>query len=429
MGDTQHRVASIGLGSMGLPIAANIAKGGYEVAGYDISPERRQLAEQQGVRAEATIAGAVKGADVIITMLYSGEIIETVLSGEDGILAHIKPGALIVDTSTISPEDSARFAKMIEDKGCRYLRAPVSGTVYLAEAGTLSVFASGNKEDYDMVQPIMEHMSMSRDYVGEGEAARVIKLVINMLVMSATNTLGEAIRFGEQWGMSREVLVDAVNNSIVGSRHYQSRAAGLKSKQYTNAGPVEMGYKDLKMVLANAEANGYDLPIHSFVGRNMQELVDNGRGQQEVSALAEYPLDDASPNVIPSFGGDECAAEIIAADDERYAVMMEGQREKIEAFYSPDLTYTHTNGYTQSKDEFLASQTSGEISYNSIDRESIEVSCYGNVALAQGTVKIDVDVAGETRKLHNRYLAVWERPHGKWRMRAWASTALESAAL
>ena len=429
MGDAQYRVASIGLGSMGLPIAAHIAKGGYEVAGYDISPERRQLAAEQGVKAVSTIADAVRDADIIITMLYNGEVIESALTGEDGILANIKPGALVVDTSTISPEDSERFAKMIEDKGCSYLRAPVSGTVYLAEAGTLSVFASGNKEDYGRALPVLEHMSMSRDYVGEGEAARVIKLVINMLVMSATNTLGEAIRFGEQWGMSREVLVDAVNNSIVGSRHYQSRAAGLKSREYTNAGPVVMGYKDLKMVLANAEANGYELPIHSFVGRNMQELVDDGRGDQEVSALAEYPLADKSPSVIPSFGGDECAAEVIAADDERYAVMMEGERAKIETFYSPELTYTHTNGYTQSKDEFLASQTSGEISYNSIDRESIDVSCYGNVAIAQGTVKIDVDVAGENRKLHNRYLAVWERPHGKWRMRAWASTALESAAL
>jgi 3-hydroxyisobutyrate dehydrogenase len=414
-----EKIAWIGLGQMGLPMARNLVKSGCQVTGYDVLPARVELAAAIGVAPASSIGEAVAGAHVVFTMLYDGKVLKSALTGPDGILERIRPGSLLVDMSTIAPQTSAEIAAMIEAKGCRYLRAPVSGSAIIAEAGTLSVFVSGDRQEFENIKPVFKGMSASQDYVGGGEAARVIKLVINMLVASSTATLGEAIRFGEAWSIPRDVLVDAVNSSIVGCRHYQSRAAGLKSRKYTNSGPLGTLLKDVDMVMSDASAKGYKLPIHRFVLSNIAQLVAEGRGNLEASVLAELPRD------LPGDSGEitndvRDVGDIMAADDARYAALLSGDPGRVDPLLSPDLAYTHTKGVCQNKTDYLASFASGQFVYQKFARQSANVSVSCNLAVMQGTVRIDVLVSGEARSMHNRYLAVWERgTDRRWRLKTW----------
>lgn len=286
-------VGWIGVGAMGLPICANLVKGGVDVIALDRRPERTALAAEAGARAATSTAQLVTGSDIIFSMVYDDAALEVLLSGADGVLASILPGTLFIDMSTVSPAVSAWAAGMLAKNGVRYLRAPVSGSVPLAQDGTLAVMASGKRSDFEDCLPVLRLFSSLQTYVGEGEAARVIKLVINMMVVNATALIGEALSFGERSGVPRETLVDAINSSIVGSRHYQSRADGLKNRRYTSAGPVSMAAKDVDMVLAIARNQALSLPLTSYIRQYVTQMIHEGKGDLEVTALAEFPLRSA----------------------------------------------------------------------------------------------------------------------------------------
>jgi ketosteroid isomerase-like protein len=229
--------------------------------------------------------------------------------------------------------------------------------------------------------------------------------------------------------MPRDVLIDALNSSIVGCRHYQSRAAGLKSRKYTNAGPLVTLVKDVGMVLADARTKGYQLPIHSYASHNMAQLVKEGLGDLEASVLADFPLDGRSSGGAVAKDAQD-VRDILAADDARYAAMLSGELGQIGSLFSPDFSYTHTKGVCQNKADYLASLASGQFVYKAFDRESADVTVRGDLAVMQGIVRINVVVSGDLRSLHNRYIAVWERgDDGKWRMRAWMGVPVGEGAL
>ena len=410
------KVAWLGLGQMGLPLSGHLAKAGYTVYGYDLASERVALAEQAGVVAAGSVKEAIAQADIVFTSLFDGVVLKEVMSAPDGIIANAKSGALLVDTGTISPQVSQDVAGLIEAADLRHLRAPISGSQTLAEAGTVSFFVSGNKADFDELQPLLATMSVSQDYVGEGEAARVIKLVINMLVGSATSSLGETFQFAKAWGISRDVVMDAVNSSIVGSRHYASRAPGLKSGNYGTGGPLATLIKDLSLVMQDAIDQGYEIPIHRYMFDNMLRLKAHGKDNLEATVLAEHEPDGVEIIRNPS-GGHQA---LLDADDARYAAMLAGDGEALMPLLSESLAYTHTLGMCQSKDEFMASFNSGQFDYQSFEREVFTVKADGKVGFIEGTIKILVLLSGEERHIHNRFLATWEwHEQLGWQMHSW----------
>lgn len=282
-------VGWIGVGHMGLPMCKNLLRGGIKVIVYDDRDPRTALAIEAGAAVAPTVASLASVADVIFSMPYDDNRFRTLVSGPEGLMAGIRPGTLYIDMSTVSPEVSAAMALLLEQKKVRYLRAPVSGSTGLAEAGTLSVIASGTREDFDECLPLMRLMSQVQNYVGEGEAARVLKLLINMMVINATALLGEALTLGEKEGLPRDVMVDAINNSIVGSRHYLARSESLKTRRYTSAGPIKLVTKDMDMALSMAGEHNLSLPVTTLVRGYMAELLREGKGEVEVSILAEFP--------------------------------------------------------------------------------------------------------------------------------------------
>ena len=254
---------------------------------YDSAPERLALAVMQGVAAGASVADACSGAGVVFSMVFDDAALEQVVSGRGGVAQALASGALFVDMSTVSPAASARVAEALAARRIRYLRAPVSGSVPLAEAGTLTVLASGDQADFEALGPLLSCFSGARHYLGAGEAARVVKLAINLMVASSTALIGEALALGESQGVARDVLVDALNASIVGSRHYAARAASLKSRRYNRNGPVDLVAKDLALTLDLAHACGLRLAITEQVSAALGALHRQGHGGTEITILAE----------------------------------------------------------------------------------------------------------------------------------------------
>jgi len=341
-------VGWIGVGAMGLPICRNLMKGEVQVTAFDVSRERMDLAAEAGARLAESIPELASTVDTVFSMVFDDSALLAVVSAA---APHMRAGALFVDMSTVSPEASAQAAVLLTERRVRYLRAPVSGSVGIAEAGTLTVLVSGDPEDLEDCRPILSHMSSAQNYVGLGEAARIIKLVINMMVINATALIGEAIAFGERAGVPRGTIVDAINGSIVGSRHYQSRAESLKTRKYTTAGPLRLAVKDLDLALAVARESDLELPMTTFVRQYVEELVRDGKADVEVSVLAEYPRARGEHDV--GSGAPEAAA-VIAADDARYRAMIAGDVARLDGLLSPDLVYTHSDGKSENKSEYLA---------------------------------------------------------------------------
>lgn len=282
------RIGWIGVGAMGLPMCAHLAQGGAQVTAFDLRPERLALAASQGIQTAASVGAAARGADVVFSMVFDDAALQDVVEGPDGVAAALAPETVYVDMSTVSPDASARVAKTLARNDIRYVRAPVSGSVPLAQAATLTVLASGERADFDRVQPLLCLLSQAQHFVGADEAARVVKLAINLMVVTSTALIGEALALGERQGVQREALVDALNASIVGSRHYLARSASLKSRKYNSNGPIDLVAKDLDLALATARDSGLDLPITELARTYVAQLHRLGRGDTEITVLAEH---------------------------------------------------------------------------------------------------------------------------------------------
>ena len=282
------RVGWIGVGAMGLPMCAHLAQGGVPVTAFDRSRARLELAAGRGLHIADAMAQATQDADVVFSMVFDDAALESVISSPTGVASTLAAGALFIDMSTVSPGASARVAHQLAQRGIRYLRAPVSGSVPLAEAATLTVLASGDRADFDAAQPLLALLSQAQQYVGPGEVARAIKLAINLMVANSTALMGEALALGEQLDVPRDVMVDALNASIVGSRHYAARAASLKSRDYNTNGSVDLVTKDLDLALSLARHHCLNLEITERVRKYLSELHDTGLGGTEVTVLAEH---------------------------------------------------------------------------------------------------------------------------------------------
>lgn len=277
----------IGVGAMGLPICRNLLKGGCEVVVYDRQSARVEQAMAAGAIGADSVRQVAQRCDLLFSMVYDDQAFSTIVTAPDGVLAGARPGTLYVDMSTVSPRVSAEMAALLARQGLRYLRAPVSGSVGLAEAGEITVLASGEPEDLRDCLPILQLFSRAQTWQGPGEAARIVKLVVNALLVGSTVLIGEALALGEAAGLPREALVDAINASIAGSRHYVARAEALKHRRYGHAGPLNLVAKDMDLALGLDAGEDLDLPLLRYAQSRVDAIIGQGKGDVEVTVLAE----------------------------------------------------------------------------------------------------------------------------------------------
>jgi 3-hydroxyisobutyrate dehydrogenase len=211
------RIAFIGIGTMGLPMASNLVKKGFAVTAYDVNTAAVQAAAGAGMTAAATAAEAVAGADLVVTMLPSSPHVESVYLGDGGVVAATRKGTLCVDMSTIDPAASRRVAAAAAERGLRFIDAPVSGGTPRAIDGTLAIMVGGAEADVAEAMPALKAMGANVIHVGPVGSGEVAKLCNNLIAGVAAVAVSEAFRIAEGFGVDAKVVTEVIAKSSGGT--------------------------------------------------------------------------------------------------------------------------------------------------------------------------------------------------------------------
>jgi 3-hydroxyisobutyrate dehydrogenase len=207
------RIGFIGVGTMGLPMAANLVKKGFAVTAFDMNPAAVKAATAVGAAAAASAAEAVAGADLVITMLPSSPHVESAFTGDGGVLMAARKGTLLVDMSTIDPAVTRRLAAAAAARGLRFVDAPVSGGVPRATDGTLAIMVGGAPADFEAARPALAALGANVIHVGEVGSGEVAKLCNNLIAGVAAVAVSEAFRIAEGFGVDPKVITEVISKS------------------------------------------------------------------------------------------------------------------------------------------------------------------------------------------------------------------------
>ena len=277
-------VGWIGLGKMGAPMAGNLVKAGVPLSVHNRTRKRTHDLEGAGAAIADSVAALAGSTDVVISMVSDDHALEAVSLGPDGAFAAMAPGAIFIDMSTVSPTASARIAEAAEAKGIAYLRAPVSGSVALAETATLTILVSGPRDAYDQCVALFEAMGAKNYHVGTGEQARVLKLSLNMMVGITAAMMGEALAFGEGGGLDWEQMLEVIGNSAVASPLVGYKVGPLKARDFTPAFTASQMAKDFDLALAAAKDTNVPMPITALVRQFWTTMDATGKGELDFFA-------------------------------------------------------------------------------------------------------------------------------------------------
>jgi 3-hydroxyisobutyrate dehydrogenase-like beta-hydroxyacid dehydrogenase len=287
-------VGFIGLGRMGIGMAANVLKAGHAVAAYNRSPEKAQALVERGAHRAATIAEACHG-DVVMTMLANDDAVEHVVFGTAGVLESLSTGAIHVSSSTISVGLSDRLAAAHATAGQRFVAAPVFGRPDVAAAGQLFVAAAGPPDAVAHSTPIFEAIGQRTFVVGEkASTANLVKLSGNFLIASVIESLGEAMALVAKGGVNRRQYVDFLTSTIFNAPVYKTYGRIIADRAFEPAGfAASLGYKDVRLTLAAAESLQVPMPLASLLHDRLLTLIAGGGDALDWSAISQLASRDA----------------------------------------------------------------------------------------------------------------------------------------
>ena len=281
-----RRIAWLGLGLIGLPMAARLAAAGWQVAGFDISRERRSMAGSRGISAASSIKDALADAAIVFTSLPT----ETVLVDVSRELAAAMPAAaILVETSTVGPVASAKAAEALRPRGIAYLRAPISGSVNLAESGGLTTFVSGPRASFDSAREALAAYSRAQIWLGEGEEARYAKLAINLMVAVTAGMMGETMALAQKGGISWQAILDLLGESVVASPLVKYKLDPLRKHDYTPTATGALLLKDLDLIVEAAREAGVDVPLAREVQAAYREMPKSQLVGEDFISIVKRP--------------------------------------------------------------------------------------------------------------------------------------------
>jgi len=284
------RIAFIGLGIMGAPMAANLVKAGFEVTGYNRSPARVEQLAAAGGRAASGIAEAVRDADVVATMVPDSPDVRAVLTGagpagEGGVFEHARAGTLVIDFSTIRPDVAAALAAEGTEHGFRVLDAPVSGGEQGAIEGVLSIMVGGAAADFEAARPVFDAVGQTVVHVGPAGSGQTVKAANQLIVAGNIELLAEAIVFLEAHGVDTEAGLRVLGGGLAGSTVLQRKGAGMLARDFTPGFRIALHDKDMGIVTAAAREAGVVIPLGALVAQLVCSLKAQGDGGLDHSAL------------------------------------------------------------------------------------------------------------------------------------------------
>ena len=281
------KIGLIGLGIMGKPMAKNLLKAGYDLTVSDLNKAAVDEVVAAGAKA-ATNAEIGETCDVVLTMVPNSPQVKAVMLGEDGVAAHMKPGSVFIDMSSINPVASKEIAAELAKKGIEMLDAPVSGGEPKAIDGTLSVMVGGKKELFDKYYDMLMVMAGSVVYVGELGSGNVAKLANQIVVAVNIAAVGEALSFAKKAGTDPELVYQAIRGGLAGSTVMDAKAPMMLSRNFKPGFRIELHIKDLTNALNAAHAIAAPVPLTGQLMEMMQALKADGYEKEDHSSLVKY---------------------------------------------------------------------------------------------------------------------------------------------
>jgi 3-hydroxyisobutyrate dehydrogenase len=286
MADAAPTVGWIGTGRMGYQLALRLLTAGYDVAVYNRTRVKAEPLAEHGAKIVDRPAD-LADRDIVVVMVSADSDLESVINGEGGLLAG--PGdcvpKIIVDSSTVSPESSARIRATVEDRGAQFLAAPVSGNPKVIRAGKLTVAVSGPRAAFDAAEPLLATFGRGVTYVGEGECARLVKIAHNVFLGVVIQSLAEVTVLAERGGVSRAAFLEFLNDSVLGSTFTRYKTPALVNLDFHPTFTNVLLRKDLQLGLSASKELGVPMPLAAAADVLIAQAIGAGYTADDFATL------------------------------------------------------------------------------------------------------------------------------------------------
>jgi len=277
------KIGFIGIGLMGFPMAKNLLKAKYELKAFNRTIKKAETLKEFGAEISQSIKEVVSSNDVIITMLTDDISVDQVMKDKD-FLENIKPGATVIDMSSVKPETAKFHGKNLKSKNINYLDAPVSGGTIGAEESTLAIMVGGEREVFDNNKDVLKAMG-NPTLVGPLTSGQVSKLANQIIVGLTIGAVAEAVTLCEKAGADPVKMIKALSGGWADSKILQTHGQRMINKDFTPKGKTSTHLKDMNNILDCAKNFSTQLPISTLVKDMYKNLVKNGHGEEDHSSL------------------------------------------------------------------------------------------------------------------------------------------------
>jgi 2-hydroxy-3-oxopropionate reductase len=281
------KIGFIGLGTMGRPMARHLLDAGYSLGVYARRSEMAAPLVSRGVVSHDTPAALAAHSDVVITMVTATSDVEEVLVGPDGVLHGAKPGTIAIDMSTIAPAATQRIAAALGKRQVRMLDAPVTGGPSAAIAATLTIMVGGEAAVLEQARPVLERLGRNIVHMGGHGTGQIAKACNQLALLVNAEGVAEALALGRRYGLDLRTLRQALLGGIAASRVLEVFGERMAERQFTPGMATRLYDKDLNIVLELAREAGQGLPAASVVRRHLDEMMKEGKADQDLAALIQ----------------------------------------------------------------------------------------------------------------------------------------------
>jgi len=280
------RVAFIGLGVMGYPMAGHIAKAGHDVTVYNrTAAKAEKWAGEYGGKTAPTPAEAAKGCEFVFSCVGNDDDLRSVTTGPDGAFSTMEKGAIFIDNTTASADVARELGKAAAEGGFGFLDAPVSGGQAGAENGVLTVMVGGDSDVFEKAKPVIDCYARMVGLMGETGAGQLTKMVNQICIAGLVQGLSEGIHFAQNAGLDVEGVIDVISKGAAGSWQMENRHKTMNAGKYDHGFAVDWMRKDLAICLGEADRNGSSLPVTALVDQFYKDVQKLGGNRWDTSSL------------------------------------------------------------------------------------------------------------------------------------------------
>jgi 3-hydroxyisobutyrate dehydrogenase len=283
------KVAVVGLGTMGGPMADNLIKAGFEITVHNRTRSKEEDFEKLGATRAETPAAAAAHAEIVLTCVSDTADVDSVLLGqEQGVINELQPGSLVIDCSSIEPDATRRMAQRFREKDIGYVDAPVSGGSEGAIKGTLTIMCGGSENDFERAQPVLQVLGSRITRIGPVGCGQIAKVANQVVITGTFMALAEALTLAYRAGADPERVVEAIGGGVAASWILNNRSEKMLKDDYPLGFRLRLHRKDLGIALATARDVKVPIPIASLVATIEDALIAQGYGDEDMSNLARF---------------------------------------------------------------------------------------------------------------------------------------------